>query len=634
MIDHTAGNQSAAAHLRALEDLLQQPLSPEQFYRSYLDILLRAFPAKGAHLWMAQGTEFVPLGGSDLGPLGYETDATRKDFLHAKMRDAADRQRSEAIAAGTGDESGLALTLTPLLHGRGGGAVQGIQVCWWDRQATAGLANGVLGLLDEFGSRCARMMRSQRLESMSQLSGQLQLMSHFLTELAGAQDLEAVASTVANRARETLACDRCSLLVAKPGGELKVAAISNVPTADARSTMARTMVQIVEHARKGTMPALFRKANEKTEEKGDLSDYFYHSKMQEVLVLPLQPPGSEMVGAILFESEGTGFFDQNKATMASSVAAQACVPVRTLLLKEQMPLQKWMEKIAVWRRRPVHEKKDWLRKRLWIPAAILLAIMLFPVRMQLTGTAKVLPRERALAVAETQGRVARVLAAEGAQVKKGDALLELDDTELRKRVEIARKEESRLQAEADRLLLQNERAAAQVAQLALERAEREREYHEGQMKLATIRSPLDGVVMTPDLRSRQGDAVQPGSQLAMIGDPVSWDLEVNLPESDVALLLERVERNGPVPVRFKLASLPQRTFHAELAESASVASAAEVIDGKNTFRVLVPLPANEDYGQYFRAGYTGRARFDVGYRPLFYSAMRRFFNWLRTSVLF
>jgi len=634
MIHQNAGTNSASAHLRALEELLQQPLSPEQFYRGYLDILLREFPAKGAHLWIAQGVEFAPLGGSDLGPLEYEADAMRKDFIHAKMREVADKQCSEAVIAEPEKHGGLALTITPLLHGRGGGAVQGMQVCWWDRQAAPGLANGVLNLLDEFGSRCARMMRSQRLESMSQLSGQLQLMSHFLTELAGAQDLEAVASTVANRARETLACDRCSLLVVKPGGELKVEAISNVPAADARSTMARTMVQIVEHARKGTMPALFRKANEKTEERGDLSDYFYHSKMQEVLVLPLQPPGSEMVGAILFESERTGFFDQNKATMASSVAAQACVPVRTLLLKEQMPLQKWMEKIAVWRRRPVHEKKDWLRKRLWIPAAILLAIMLFPVRMQLTGTAKVLPRERALAVAETQGRVARVLAAEGAQVKKGDALLELDDTELRKRVEIARKEESRLQAEADRLLLQNERAAAQVAQLALERAEREREYHEGQMKLATIRSPLDGVVMTPDLRSRQGDAVQPGSQLAMIGDPVSWDLEVNLPESDVALLLERVERSGPVPVRFKLASLPQRTFNAELAESANVASAAEVVEGKNTFRVLVPLPANEDYGQYFRAGYTGRARFDVGYRPLFYSAMRRFFNWMRTSVLF
>ena len=260
--------------------------------------------------------------------------------------------------------------------------------------------------------------------------------------------------------------------------------------------------------------------------------------------------------------------------------------------------------------------------------------VLFFVRLQLTGTAKVLPRERALAVAETQGRVARVLVAEGAQVKKGDPLADLDDTELRKRLEIARQEEARLQAEADRLLLMNERAAAQVAQLGLQRAEREREYHEGQLKLATIRSPLDGVVMTPDLRSRQGDAVQPGSQLAVVGNPASWDLEVNLPEGDVALLLERLEKRGTVPVRFKLASLPNQTFHAELSNSGNVASAAEVVEAKNIFRVLVPLPPSEDYAQSFRAGYTGRARFDVGYRPLAYNALRRFFNWLRTSVLF
>jgi biotin carboxyl carrier protein len=612
--------------------LLRQPLSPEQFYRGYLDILLREFPAKGAHLWLAQGAEFVPLGGSDLGPLKYETDPARKDFLHAKMREAADKQRTEAVAAES--EDGLGLTITPLLHGRGGGAVQGVQVCWWDRQAAAGLANGTLHLLDEFGSQCAQMMRSQRLESMSQLSGQLQLMSHFLTELAGAQDLAGAAATVTNRAREAVECDRCSLLVVRPGGALEVAAISNVPSADARSTVARTMVQMVEHAKTAGMPAVFRKASEKTEEKGDLSDYFYHSKMQEVLVLPLQPPGCEMVGSVLFESETAGFFDQNRVTLASSVAAQACVPVRTILLREQMPLHGIMEKIAVWRRQPAHEKKNWLRRRLWIPAAVLLVIALFPVRMQLNGTAKVLPRERALVVAEAQGRVAKVLVTEGAAVKKGDALLELDDTELRKRLEIARQEESRLQAEADRLLLQNERAAAQVAQLAFKRAEHEREYHEDQLRLATLRSPLDGVVMTPDLRSRQGDAVQPGSQLAMVGNPASWDLEVNLPEGDVALLLDRLDKRDAVPVRFKLASLPHRTFHAELSKSENVASASEVVEGKNVFRVLVPLPADEGQGQSFRAGYTGRARFDVGYRPLFYSAMRRFFNWLRTAVLF
>lgn len=635
MIQQNSGGYSSAAHLQALDELLRQPLSPEQFYRGYLDIFLREFPAKGAHLWTAQGADYVPLGGSDTGPLMYVTDLAQKDFLHAVMREAADRQQTQVVAANDGgNRSGLAITVTPLLHGRGGGAVQGMQICWWDPGTFATLEEARTNLLGEFGSRCAWMVRSQRLESMSQLSGQLQLMTHLLNEMAGAQDTPSVAVTVTNRGREAVECDRCSMLVVKPGGTLELAAISNVNSADPRSTMARTMIQMVDHAKDAGLPAVFRKASEKTEEKGDLSDYFYHSKMQEVLVLALQPQGKEMVGALLFESEHNGFFDQNRLAMASSVAAQAAVPLRNLLLRHHVPFHGTLEKVAAWRRKSQLEKKNWLKQHLWIPAAILLAVALFPVQLKLTGSAKVLPRERALAVAETQGRVAKVLVSEGTQVKKGDALIALDDTAQRKQLEIARQEEARLQAEADRLLVQNERAAAQVAQMALERAKREREYHEDQLRLATIRSPLGGVVMTPDLRSRQGDAVQPGTQLALIGNPTSWDLEVNLPEADVAILLERLEKRGQVPVLFKLASLPGRTFRAELSASGRVGSASEIVEGKNVFRVAVPLPPDEEYGELFRAGFTGRARFEVGFRPLVYNATRRFFNWLRTSVLF
>jgi multidrug resistance efflux pump len=271
---------------------------------------------------------------------------------------------------------------------------------------------------------------------------------------------------------------------------------------------------------------------------------------------------------------------------------------------------------------------------LWIPIAAFVALALFPVRLQFTGEAKLLPQKRALSVAQVEGRIVEIYASAGDVLQAGQPVARLDDTELRKQYEIAAQEETRLKADADRLLSVNERTAAQVAQLAMQRARREKEFHENRLALATIRSPIEGVVMTPELRSRQGDAVQPGSQLALIGDPSSWELEIGLPETDVAAVLTQLHQGKEVPVRFKLAAIPQQTFDTTLRDPASVASSSEVVGGRNTFRIVLPLSSEPAYDALFRAGYTGRARLVMGYRPLSYNILRRFFNWTRTTLFF
>jgi multidrug resistance efflux pump len=620
---------------RELEDLLQQAISPEQFYRRYLELLSRSLPGvAGVHLWSLQGQEFIPIGGSDRSPLLYDEDHQQRSFLMAKMREAASAQEIMMVPAdGEGNRCEWTLAVIPLLQGKGGGAVQGAQICWWGAGRSEE-ARRAVPLLQTLAGYCARMVRAQRLEAMSQISGQLQIMTQFLGELSSSPDVRTLAVTVVNRAREAVDCDRCALLAVQPGGQLRLEAMSNVPAPDPRSTASRTLVQLADHARQTGLPALFRKASEKTEERGDLSDYFYHSNMQEALVVGLQPPGENLAALLVLESAEKGFFEPERSALAAPLAAQAATPLHVALLREQIPLRGFLERIARWRRKPTEEKRRYLRRRLWIPAALLAAFALFPVRLQFTGEARLLPQKRAMAVAQVEGRVVEVLADAGDAVKAGQELARLDDKELRKQAEISAQEEARLQAEADQLLALQERTAAQIAQLELQRARRESEFHQDRLSLATLRSPIDGVVMTPELRSRQGDALQAGSQLAMVGDPSAWELEVKLPENDVAALLERLRSGQEIPVRFKLAALPQKTFTASLSDATAVSAAAEVSGKRNTFRVTMPLPSDPEYDVLFRAGYTGKARFVVGYRPLSYAATRRFVDWLRTTVLF
>ena len=629
--------QTSSPLKNQIDLLFQQEVSPEQFYRQYLQILTEALQGmRGCHLWLLQGKQFVPLGGSDRGPILFDTDPEQQDFILQKIALCANDQKTLFVPFGDAspNKCPFGLAFTPLLFGQGGGAVQGAQVSWWSTAADQDLPQQACDLLDECGRGAARMARVQKLESMSQISERLQLMARFLDEIAGAPDLKSLAVTLVNRARELVECDRCALVVERAPGYLTVEAASNVAAFDSRSAVARTILQLAENAKVTGLPTGFRKANQKREEQGDLSDYFYLSKMEEVLVVGIQLPNQELLGMLVLESEKIGTFDSQRHQTAVSLGNHSAGALKRAIHYDFLPLRHLAEKFVIWRRQPEEVKRKWIRSRLWIPAAVVLLVLLCPVKYQFSGDSRLFPCKRALVVAETPGRIVEILVKDGQEVEAKQPIARLDDAELRKQMQIASQEESRLAAETDRLTAQNERVAARISSLALQRAKSEREFHEDQVARAIIRSPIQGLVMTPNLSSRQGDALPVGGQLALVGDPSSWELEVNVPESDIVGVLEYLKKGAPLTIRYVLNSLPQKKFTTQITGFSAISAASEVVAGKNIFKLTAALPSEPEYAALFRAGFTGRARLEIGYRPLAYTATRRFLNWLKTNVLF
>jgi biotin carboxyl carrier protein len=621
-----------------LDSLFQQEISPEQFYREYLGVMMQSLQGMaGCHLWLLQGAQFVPLGGSDRGPILFDSDVGQKDFVMERIAECARLQRT-LFEPRSGDslanKSPFGLAFTPLLFGQGGGAVQGAQVSWWRMDAGGTLSENIPPLLDDCARSAARMARIQKLESMSQISEGLQLMAKFLDETSSAPDMRSLAVTIVNRARELVGCDRCALVAARGPGELTIEAISNVPAIDPRSAVARTILQMAENAMNTGLPVGYRKASEKTEEKGDLSDYFYHSRMEEVLIVGIQSQQSGTLGMLVLESSRAGHFNSEKHQTAVSLGNHSAGALKRTIDLDLMPLKGFSRAVVNWRQRPPAERKRLVRSWLWIPAAVLLAILFFPVKYQFSGDARLMPSTRALAVAEVPGRIVEILRKDGERVTRGEPLVRLDDADIRKQRDIAAQEEQRLAAETDALTAQNERTAARVSDLAYQKARAEREFLEAQLQRTFVRSPIDGVVMTPSLSSRQGDVVPQGGQLALVGDPAAWELEINIPEGDIAEVLRQLAKDRPIPVRYLLASLPNKKFSTEIQGASAISAASEVVAGKNVFRATVPVELGEGEAAVLRAGYTGRARLEMGRRPLVYTATRRFLNWLRTHVLF
>ncbi|MEX2114333.1 MAG: efflux RND transporter periplasmic adaptor subunit [Pirellulales bacterium] len=231
------------------------------------------------------------------------------------------------------------------------------------------------------------------------------------------------------------------------------------------------------------------------------------------------------------------------------------------------------------------------------------------VRLPLTETAVGTMR----AVHETTigskllARVVELNLKAGQQVKKGEVLVRLDDSDLRARLKQAEAaltsaEAARAQAQADAdryesLLKSNavsrqeyERAATAVKSTGAELRRAAEAINEMQATLdfATIRSPMDGIVI--DKKVDTGDLVTPGQTLATLLDPNRMQLVASVRES----LAHRLEVGQSINVQIEALNKQCTGIISEIVPESQSAS--------RTFQVKVtgPCPKGVYSGMFAR----------------------------------
>lgn len=174
------------------------------------------------------------------------------------------------------------------------------------------------------------------------------------------------------------------------------------------------------------------------------------------------------------------------------------------------------------------------------------------------------------------GKMAQRLVDAGAQVKRGDALARLDDTDFRLQLEQAQAERSSAQAALDQTQaeegrvvtlarqgwaanaeLDKIRAAADQARSAVERADRAVALARNALKYATLEADADGVVSLA--AAEPGQVVAAGAPIVRLAHTAEREAAVSVPEN----LIDRV-RNHPARVEFW--ALPGVSVEARLRE--------------------------------------------------------------------
>jgi len=325
------------------------------------------------------------------------------------------------------------------------------------------------------------------------------------------------------------------------------------------------------------------------------------------------------VGLLLYESSEPEFLDLPHTEMIKILAGQTTVAIRNALLYREVPLISLLEPLM--QRRAALLRTSGGRRLTFglILAAIVLFLVFCPLPMRVTGEATVAPQHLVTIAAPVDGNVEAVFAHEGQHVTAGQVLGGMNDWQWRSDAAAAQAKYEQAQLAMQSDLARNaaqagpDRAQAEYLRAELDRART-------RLESAQFRSPIDGIVVTPNLQNVAGQHLDAGAAFAQVLDLNSAEIQIAVPERDAAMIAP-----GQAAA-VKLDSYPQRTWRDRVTAISPVAVAG---DGDRTFTAEVPV-ANAD--ATLRAGMSGHAKIFIGWRPAGYVLLRAPALWLWQTV--
>jgi multidrug efflux pump subunit AcrA (membrane-fusion protein) len=512
-------------------------------------------------------------------------------------------------------------------------------------------------------------LQGRRLGNLVVEVNRLQHVLKFANDLAGTLDPLEAARLGANYGRDLIGCERCSVLIWR-GGRWQVLAISGQEVVEKKSSMVKAMAAFVgAHALSETVilskKELLARAEAGSAGNGELPPatddaekalavrrtdeidlaYFELSHVVSAAVAPMHNSDKELIGALFAESTAEGFFE---AAAGSKELAQSqrlteflAVHLGRIIVAAQdyqsLPF------LAVTRRMRdaqlavtgQHRRRVLLKTGAVV--AIIVGILLYPKMDTVEGNCGLQPMDRSAVVPEVPGRIEKIYVREGTRVKKGEPIAQLDKFRIETELSKLAQDKLRLENEAKRLSGQGDEASAQIAMLEARSAEQQEKILRADLEATTLRAPIDGRVLTKDIELRAGEFIQPGAPFAEMAGLERWEVQAEVPEKEIGLIEKRFpagEKATPVDLSFILYSQSAYTFRTRIEQRDQISAVAYPRDKENVFVVTVQnVPVPETMAGALRPGLTGRAKIELGRKPLVLIWVRKIATWVRLKWL-
>ena len=260
--------------------------------------------------------------------------------------------------------------------------------------------------------------------------------------------------------------------------------------------------------------------------------------------------------------------------------------------------------------------------------------LIFPVSETISGPCELVSARRAAAVAQTTGRIERVLVREGSMVVKGTPLFQIGDSKLRAQLEIALQQQARFGAEVRLRRGEGDMQALRSAELERGRIASEIETIQQDVSDSTIAAPLDGAVISKDLDLRLGEVVQPGTILCEVASLEDWDLQIRIDEAEAGPLETAIASRRELPVRFALQARADLTLEARVTSPSEISQMVYTEAGKSFVYVTVRgINLPDELKGEIRPGFSGFAKIAGRRLPLAFILTSRAVHFLRIHFL-
>lgn len=263
----------------------------------------------------------------------------------------------------------------------------------------------------------------------------------------------------------------------------------------------------------------------------------------------------------------------------------------------------------------------WMTRLLTALALVGLWTFLFgTLNYQLTVPCVVTPNQLRHTAVPFDAVIASAAVIEGDRVAQGDVLCEMDHRDLdQQRAELLA-ELAVGERAIDRARAQDEPVEVQLAQANRELTRAKLDIINRRIEQATVRAPIDGVIVSGDLRKRIGSVVTRGEPLFAIAPLTGWTLELAVPEAasaDLAPNLSGYFASYARPDRTRAFRIDR--IHAE----------AQTRHEKNVYIAEADIDAAD---AWLRPGMEGVAKVRVGQKRIWWITLHRAIDYLRLHL--
>jgi len=442
-------------------------------------------------------------------------------------------------------------------------------------------------------------------------------------EITSTLDLDRVLQAVVNGPAAVIPYERAAIALDDRGGT-RLRAVSGTTQLNADDPQYRGLREILQWSAVLSEPLLVAQHGEEVESdreetKAKFQQYFAESGMRACHLLPLVDEEGR-VGVLLFESSDPDFLAEAHLEMIKVLASQATVALRNASLYKEVPFISVLQPLVERKKRFLALEKHKRAALVIGVAAAVVFLLVVPLPLRVDGNAVVAPARVAHVGSEFEGVIGAVYVREGDVVKKGAPIAELEDWDYRSALAAAQARHQTAVAAMDRALAGNDGSEAGIQRGQADYWASEVKRAEGRLAKTTIRSPIDGVIATPQVENLVGHKLKDGDSFVDIVDNSEELVDVAIGESDVALLKPGQK------AKLKLDGFPERTFRGQVA----VVSPQGILqNAETTFyaRVAVANPNSA-----LRSGMQGRGKISTGWRPAGVVMFRRVGIWICTKL--